>query len=93
MVECRLPKFLESKDAINDCQAHSKTKVHNEPSCETYPDNKRWLPQKKQCTLAVLVDFKAAYDKMRQGLPQGAVLSSLLFNIMIADVVADVVTT
>ncbi|GFX87970.1 putative RNA-directed DNA polymerase from transposon BS [Trichonephila clavipes] len=64
MVECRLGEFLESKGAISDCQAgcrrHRSTTDQVVKLTQAIKDGFH----RKQSTLAVLVDFKAAYDKV-----------------------------
>ncbi|GFV24801.1 putative RNA-directed DNA polymerase from transposon BS [Trichonephila clavipes] len=130
MVECRLREFLESKGAISDCQAGFRRYMSTMDQVIKLTQAIKDGFHRKQSTLAVLVDFKATYDKvwrcmmlhklkkqeilekllhwvqsfhsqyniryrflnttspwkqMHQGLPPGAVLSCLLFNIMIDD--------
>ncbi|GFY69689.1 putative RNA-directed DNA polymerase from transposon BS [Trichonephila inaurata madagascariensis] len=64
MVECRLWEFFESKGNISDCQAgFRRHRSTMNQVYETHPDHKNGF-HRKQSTLAVLVDFKAAYDKV-----------------------------
>ncbi|GFS38975.1 putative RNA-directed DNA polymerase from transposon BS [Trichonephila inaurata madagascariensis] len=62
MVECRLQEFLESKGAISNCQAgfrrHRSTMDQVVKLTQAIKD----ASHRKQSTLAVLVDFKAAYN-------------------------------
>ena len=130
MIDRRLRHYLEDAGAISDCQAgfrqHRSTVDQIVKLTQAVKDGFH----RKQSTLAVFIDLKAAYDKVwrslllrklsqlhisgnmrkwiknflaqrfirtkfqnavsnfrqvRQGLPQGAVLSCLLFNVMIND--------
>lgn len=130
MVEQRLREYLESTGAISDCQAGFRRYRSTVDQVMKLTQAVKDGFHRRQSTLAVLVDFRAAYDKvwrhmllhklkkqgvngnmlnwiksflsqrnirckfldatspyklMRQGLPQGAVLSCPLFNIMIND--------
>ncbi|GFV34893.1 putative RNA-directed DNA polymerase from transposon BS [Trichonephila clavipes] len=64
MVECRLREFLKLKGAISDCQTgfrrHRSTMDQVVKLTQEIKDDFH----QKQSTLAVLVDFKAAYDKV-----------------------------
>ncbi|GFY43390.1 hypothetical protein TNIN_481921 [Trichonephila inaurata madagascariensis] len=64
MVECRLRHFLESKGAISDCQAgfrrHRCTIDQVVKHTQAIKDDFH----RKQSSLAMLVYFKAAYDKV-----------------------------
>ncbi|GFR18988.1 putative RNA-directed DNA polymerase from transposon BS [Trichonephila clavata] len=64
MVECRLREFLESKGAIRDCQTgfrrYRSTMDRVIKLTQAVNDG---FPR-KQSTLTVLVDFKAANDKV-----------------------------
>ncbi|GFY75906.1 putative RNA-directed DNA polymerase from transposon BS [Trichonephila inaurata madagascariensis] len=64
MVECRLWEFLDSKGAISNCQAgfrrHRSTTDQVVKLTQAIKDGFH----RKQSTLAVLEDFKAAYDKV-----------------------------
>ena len=135
MVERRLREFLETSRAISDCQAGFRKHRSTTDQIVKFSQAVKDGFHRKQSTLAVLVDFKAAYDKvwrkmllhklkqqgvngnmlkwiksflsqrfirckffdsispfrqLRQGLPQGAVLSCLLFNTMIDDLIATI---
>ncbi|GFQ90139.1 putative RNA-directed DNA polymerase from transposon BS [Trichonephila clavata] len=130
MIECRLREFLEQKGTISYCQAgfrrHKSTMEQVMKLTQTLRDGFH----RRQPILAVLVDFKAAYDnvwhkrllhkfkkhgapgkllnwvqnflsqrnircrflnatfpwkQLRQGMPQGSVLSCILFHTMIND--------
>ncbi|GFQ77087.1 hypothetical protein TNCT_192851 [Trichonephila clavata] len=64
MVECRLREFLESKGAISDFQAGFRKHRSSMDLVMKLSQAVKDGFQRKQSTLAVLEDFRAAYDKM-----------------------------
>lgn len=130
MVEKRLRQHLESVGAVSDCQAGFRQHRCTIDQVVKFTQAVKDGFHHRQSTLAVFIDFKAAYDgvwrdllihklskhyvsgnmlkwikqflsqrfirtsfqgstsrykQVHQGLPQGAVLSCLLFNVMIDD--------
>ena len=64
MVERRLREFVEKKGAISDCQAGFRKHRSTMDQVVKFTQAVKDGFHRKQSTLAVLVDFKAAYDKV-----------------------------